>query len=637
LKRLKTKATTTILLIIITVLSNTLGLSQNIEGSNHDGEIDSHVNQYLKRSEIPGLNIAVTSSEKFLYQGSFGVQQIGSTKPMSTNIASPIGSLTKSFTALAILQQVEKGTLSLEDKVTRYIPLYKTFDKEKSDTITIEMLLNNSSGLPHTVDFSTFFRNNPSMDFEKAIRKHEKIRLYFDPGTSYSYSNEGFMIAGYILELVTGMSYVDYIKAYIFEPLEMDHSTTSIEELLETEFIHGHLAGVDGFLPANKIYSGIMIPAGSELISTTSDLSHYAQMLMNGGTYDDRQLLGRELFEKYLSDGKNPFKRYHLELSYQSGWMHIKDSSLMMHLGQTFSASSILIIDKERKVAVSILCNVDDVVNGEDSIYNLALYLLQLFTNKDYSQHLQLTLPILKEDTDFIQRDKKIIGQYQTSSGLVKAIIAETESGSLEAVFQSDLGVSSYELSFVTSREVYAKNVGSEIILNVTRSTSNDIIGFTHPSIGSFERINVQTLTGYHKIQNDFMSSVIPDEFAFSNNNLSKGLIELRVEASTLMTDELPSYMEEIFARLRLENKYNRLIETSTLREFTLNGLSCCEKIQIIEYQDNIYALVFYNIQDIKKRSSITIYGSIPFECLTKIRSDVIQMFIKNLYTSGGI
>ncbi len=155
--------------------------------------------------------------------------QIGSMEPMSRDMPSPIGSLTKSFTALAILQQVERGTLSLDDKVVHYIPWYTTFDKEKSDTITIEMLLNNSSGLPHNVDFTTFFKNNPSMNFEKAIKAHQNVRLYFDPGTSYSYSNEGFMIAGYILELVTGMSYVDYVRENIFEPLEMSQTTTAIE------------------------------------------------------------------------------------------------------------------------------------------------------------------------------------------------------------------------------------------------------------------------------------------------------------------------------------------------------------------------------------------------------------------------
>lgn len=617
--------------MIIIFITSSFGLSQNIEGKDYTEEITSYVNQYLEQTKIPGLNIAVTSSKEILYQDNFGILQMGLEQPMSNDIPSPIGSLTKSFTALAILQQVERGALSLDDKVTDYIPWYTTFDKEKSDTITIEMLLNNSSGLPHNVDFDTFIQNNPSMDFEKALKSHQNVTLYFDPGTSYSYSNEGFMIAGYILELVTGMSYVDYVKDNIFEPLEMTNTTTSIEELLETEFMYGHLADVDGFLPAEKIYSGIMIPAGSELISTTSDLSHYARMMMNKGTFQGKQLISQELFVKYLSDGINPFKMGNADLSYQAGWIHIKDSPILFHMGQTSSASSILLIDQESKIAVSVLCNVADVINGQDSIYNLAMYLLQLFANKDYGVLLKPNLPILQEDTTFIPKDKHILGEYKTSAGLTKAIISETESGSYEAIFQTPVGVSSYDLSFITAHDVYAKNVGSEIIIKLIRSTSNDIIGFTHPMFGSFERMNTTMLTGYHKISNNFMSSIAPDDYTFDNDTLSNSVVELRMQKNNIQTEELSTYVDEIFTNLNLKNPYEKLIESTTLREFTMNGLSCFEKIQIVEYDDNFYAFVFYNIVDRKGTSSITIYGSLPFEYLTEMRFQVMRPFIKNL------
>ncbi len=632
MKRSKIKKLSGILMIIM-FYATTLGFSQSIDIKDYNEEITSYVNQYLQQSGIPGVNIAVTSSEEVLYQNGFGTRQIGSEKSMVTNIPSPIGSLTKSFTALALLQQVEKGVISLDDKVIQYIPWYKTFDKEKSDQITIEMLLNNSSGLPHNVNFSTFFQNNPSMDFEKAIRAHENVTLYFEPGTSYSYSNEGFMIAGYILELVTGMSYVDYIGKNIFKPLEMLQTTTSIEELLETDFIYGHLANVDGFLPADKIYSGIMIPAGSELISTVSDLSHYAQMLMNKGAYHGKRLLDQALFEKYLLDGINPFKMYQLDFSYQSGWIHFKDSPIMMHMGQTFSASSIMLIDKEKNVAVSILCNVPDVLNGKDSIYNLGFYLLQLFTNTDYSFNLKPNLPLLKEDTTFIQQDPKILGQYKNRSGLTQAIISKTASGNYEAVFQNALGVSSYELSFVTANDVYAKNAGGEIMINVIRSTANDVIGFTHPNLGSFERISTTIPSGYHIAQNDFGSSVFPDDYTLTDGVLSNGLVVLHFEESDLLAEELPVYSDEIFGKLRLERKDGKVIESSTLREFTLNGLTCYEKIQIIDAKGDLFAFVFYTIQDRKSTASIRIYGSMPFELLTQVRFNVVQVFIKN-YTS---
>lgn len=117
--------------MVIIFITTSLGLTQDIEGKDYTEEITSYVNQYLEQTKIPGLNIAVTSSEEILYQDNFGILQMGSEQPISIDIPSPIGSLTKSFTALAILQQVERGALSLDDKVTDYIPWYTTFDKEK--------------------------------------------------------------------------------------------------------------------------------------------------------------------------------------------------------------------------------------------------------------------------------------------------------------------------------------------------------------------------------------------------------------------------------------------------------------------------------------------------------------------------
>ncbi len=100
----------------------------------------------------------------------------------------------------------------------------------------------------------------------------------------------------------------------------------------------------------------------------------------------------------------------------------------------------------------------------------------------------------------------------------------------MKQFFQTPVGVSSYDLSFITTHDVYAKNVGSEIIIKLIRSTSNDIIGFTHPMFGSFERMNTTMLTGYHKISNNFMSSIVPDDYTFNNDTLSNSIVELRMQ-----------------------------------------------------------------------------------------------------------
>ncbi len=138
-------------------------------------------------------------------------------------------------------------------------------------------------------------------------------------------------------------------------------------------------------------------------------------------------------------------------------------------------------------------------------------------------------------------------------------------------------------------------------------------------------------LTGYHTIESNFISSILPDDYTFSNDTFSSGLIEFQIEETHLQTEELPTYLDEILANMKSQKPYESIIESSTLREFTLNGLSCYEKIQIVEHEANLYAFVIYNILDRKGTSSITIYGSLPFEYLTIMRYEVIGPFINNL------
>ena len=403
-----TKKLITYTLLAIILINCTITNSTAYAENNFKKNITDYVNDYLKRTKVPGINIAITNSKGLLYQKNFNT----SGKP------SPIGSLTKSFTSLAILQQVEKGTIALDDKVIDYIPWYTTFDKTKSDTITIAMLLNNSSGLPHNLNYDDFFINRPIMDYENHIKKHENIKLAFTPGSSYSYSNEGFVIAGYILELVTGISYEDYIKKYILEPLDMQNSTTSITELMNMDYEYGNLPNIDRFIPATKTYCGYFVPAGSEFVSTTNDLSKYAMMLLNKGSYKNNTLISKDTFEKYIAKGINPFKIEGKEVLYQSGWMHIKDSQIMFHFGQTMSASSIILIDKKNDIAISILNSVPSVINEDDSKYNLAFHLLSYITNESYKEHIRPNIPLIDDATEFIANNPDILGQYISSNGI---------------------------------------------------------------------------------------------------------------------------------------------------------------------------------------------------------------------------
>ena len=110
-------------------------------------EIDAYLSNTYRTHIMPGFAVVVVDNDGVLYTGSFGYTDIGSKKRFTTSTISPIGSLTKSITTIAILQLVEKGLLSLEDQITKYLPGLTTAIPKISDKITVRMLLNNTSGL----------------------------------------------------------------------------------------------------------------------------------------------------------------------------------------------------------------------------------------------------------------------------------------------------------------------------------------------------------------------------------------------------------------------------------------------------------------------------------------------------------
>jgi len=131
-------------------------------------------------------------------------------------------SVTKPFTATAIMQLVERGSLSLDDPITRYLTSYTD---SSIDNITVYHLLTQTSGIPEylsLVDSNRTFSNPVSVD--QVISKFMKAPLEFEPGSKWQYSNSNYYLLGKIIELVSGLSYGEYMNKNVFEPLEMNNS-----------------------------------------------------------------------------------------------------------------------------------------------------------------------------------------------------------------------------------------------------------------------------------------------------------------------------------------------------------------------------------------------------------------------------
>ncbi|MCK5207442.1 MAG: beta-lactamase family protein, partial [Cyclobacteriaceae bacterium] len=253
----------------------------------------------------------------------------------------------------------------LDDPVIKYLPEFRTANKERSDKITVRMLINNTSGLYGGV---TKNRQDTEKSMELLMLSLQSIFLKREPGSSYEYSNAAFSVAGLLISRVSGMTYPKYLEKHIFEPLEMGRSMTDPADFDALQVLYGHHFGINGGIPAEKgIESVEMAPAGSMLRSSAEDMGNYLVALLNDGSYKGSQILSKksidELWSPQISfpgltcdqgvDGS--------KFNYGLGWMiaEVEGRTIINHGGSRKTMSSMTILDPKRQLAATILFNLD--------------------------------------------------------------------------------------------------------------------------------------------------------------------------------------------------------------------------------------------------------------------------------------
>ena len=160
-------------------------------------------------SDGPGMSLLISRNGTPIYKKAFGMANIDLSIPLTTENVFDIGSMSKQFTAVCILELAETGKLNLNDDIKKYLPDYNTHGK----IITIENCLNHTSGIPSFTElkgFDSLYQKKLTVKERKDF--FENHDLLFEPGTDFSYSNSGYFLLALIIEKVSGMSYDDYIK-----------------------------------------------------------------------------------------------------------------------------------------------------------------------------------------------------------------------------------------------------------------------------------------------------------------------------------------------------------------------------------------------------------------------------------------
>lgn len=345
------------------------GLSTLLFGqSKQDKELVKQLDKLISenyKNYTPGCAVLVAKKGELLLEKAYGTANLELNVPMSSAMAFRIGSITKQFTAISILQLVDKGLIALKDSIQKFI---KNFHF-KGKTITIENLLTHTSGIKGYEQIDSKLPNVMRIDFapKVIIDSLDKLSLEFEPNTKYNYSNSNYFLLAYIVEQVSGKSYQQYLKENIFAPAGLN--STFYES--QTEIIPNRANGYsfsDGKYWNTDFISMALIYGAGALRSTVGDLYKWHKALYIG------KLIKKETFinaiqPHKLADG--------MQIDYCYGFFNKTENGInsIGHGGAIDGFRAIEMYYPNQDIFITLLCNseTDNFERFFQSIFNIIL------------------------------------------------------------------------------------------------------------------------------------------------------------------------------------------------------------------------------------------------------------------------
>lgn len=313
-----------------------------------ESKLTGKIAEALKKSGAPSVSVALVQDGRLSYAQAFGMADIAAGRGATTATRYAIGSVSKQFTAAAILMLVEQGRMSLDDKVAKYYP-----NLRRAGDITVRQLLSHTSGYEDYAPQDYIIPEWTEPITPAAIIDRWAMKpLNFEPGTKWQYSNTGYVLAGSIFEKVAGQGLVAYLKARVFEPLGMASADDwrigdPANATAYTRFAAGPPRPV-------KREAGHWYFAAGELAMTPSDLAKWDIAFL------EKKLLSARSYEQFtqeavLANGN----RTHYALGLSVG--ELNGIPMISHGGEVSGFLSSNMIFPARKAAVIVLSNQDGV------------------------------------------------------------------------------------------------------------------------------------------------------------------------------------------------------------------------------------------------------------------------------------
>ncbi|QMV44160.1 serine hydrolase domain-containing protein [Cohnella cholangitidis] len=320
-----------------------------VEASNRpidEKKVDEIVEQGMRNYDIPGLSLGIVKGDRVVYLKGYGVAD-DSGREVTPQTPFMLGSVSKSFTALAVMQLAEQGKIDLDTAVRRYLPELRLEDPGGARQVTVRDLLNQTSGISTYDGRDILTAGNQSL--EEVVRRQSNLRLTKPAGTAFQYSNTNYILLGEIVRRISGLDYEQYIEDRIFDRLDMRNSFTRKSEAETNGLASGYQSVFGKMISTDPKIHRSSVPAGY-IISSAEDMTHYVIAQMNGGTYLHAAVIS--------SEGMKAMHQSSAVFPYGMGWF--TDARTISHGGDTENFHSDVIMIPESEWAIVVLMNTND-------------------------------------------------------------------------------------------------------------------------------------------------------------------------------------------------------------------------------------------------------------------------------------
>jgi serine beta-lactamase-like protein LACTB len=318
-------------------------------------KIDAAVEAWRSQSNAPALSLAVVLDNQLAFTKGYGLADLEKKIAASNETVYRLASLTKSLTAVAVMQLVEEGKLDLDAPIQKYCPIFP----EKQWPVTPRQLLTHFAGIRHNT-WSETSSTQHFANINDSVKVFKDDALQSEPGTKYSYSTQGYVLLGCAIEGASGVPYLQYLNDRIFKPAGMTKTTLDDSSLDVPNRAVGYRKGLFGFSwlswlrgvhEAPPHDTSIKVPGGG-LLSTVDDMAHFAIAVMSGQLVQPDTLIKMWTKPK-TRDGKESEYGFGFLIGEKNGQLRFFND------GSQAGTRTFLFLIPEKKFAVCLMTNLE--------------------------------------------------------------------------------------------------------------------------------------------------------------------------------------------------------------------------------------------------------------------------------------